>query len=488
MNYISTRGKSPSVSASQAIINGMAPDGGLYVPEKWPNVDLDWQILAQQSYQQIATRIFGAFFDDFSNQEIQEVVQAAYGRQWDNQDIVPIHSEKHLHYLELFHGPTLAFKDIALQALPHLLTMAAKKQQLKNKLVILAATSGDTGTAAMSGFGDVDQTEIIVFYPEVGVSDIQRQQMVSEQAKNAHVIAITGNFDDAQQAVKAALGDQELMTLLAANQLQFSSANSINIGRLIPQIVYYIYAYAQLVKQQQLHAGDEIKIVVPTGNFGNVLAAFYAQQIGLPVAQFVVASNENNVLTDFFNTGVYNKNRQFKVTHSPAMDILVSSNLERLLYFASGRNAQEIQNYMSDLTQKGYYELTATTREQLSQFLAYDATDTEADKTISQVFKASRYLLDPHTAVGYHAFEQLDGQMPTLLAATASPYKFPQTVMQALDEEVALGEAGLTQLSTITHTKIPNQVRDLFKKPILHDKIIDSSEILQTLGVTLKLK
>ncbi|MFT9470179.1 threonine synthase, partial [Leuconostoc pseudomesenteroides] len=334
MQYISTRGGATAVSASQAILNGIAPDGGLYVPESWPEISVDWDTLSHQTYTEIATQIFDAFFDDFSVSEIDHIICKAYGRQWDNEKIITLHQENNLHYIELFHGPTLAFKDVALQALPHLLTTAAKKQAISDKVVILTATSGDTGTAAMSGFADVPNTEIVVFYPEVGVSDIQRQQMVSETGKNAHVTAITGNFDDAQKAVKTLLSNQKLVQELADHHMRFSSANSINIGRLVPQIVYYFYSYAQLIRQNDINAGDKINIVVPTGNFGNVLAAYYASQIGLPVNDFVVASNENNVLTDFFNTGVYDSKRPFKVTNAPAMDILVSSNLERLLYFA----------------------------------------------------------------------------------------------------------------------------------------------------------
>ncbi|CAH1851979.1 threonine synthase [Convivina intestini] len=483
MRYVSTRGQAPAVSASQAILAGIAPDGGLYVPEQWPQISLDWQELANQSYQEIAELILAAFLDDFTPMEIQSVVQAAYGAQWDSSKIVNLHQTGNLHYMELFHGPTLAFKDVALQALPHLLTTAAAKQGNHDKIVILTATSGDTGTAAMSGFGDVDQTEILVFYPEIGVSDIQRQQMQTEPAANAHVTAITGNFDDAQRAVKSLLGQKELHERLAQHQLRFSSANSINIGRLIPQIVYYIYAYAQLVKQGQIEAGQMVDIAVPTGNFGNILAAYYASQIGLPVNEFTVASNENNVLTDFFNTGRYDRRRDFKVTSAPAMDILVSSNLERLIYFASGQNSQEVAEYMQALDENGFYQLKGTTQANLSHFKAGYANEKQIKATIHNTFQQDDYLLDPHTAVGRFVIGQhSDLKRPTLLAATASPYKFPQAVLTALDQPDAGGQAGLVALATCTNSKIPAQIQSLFDQPILHKQVIEPDQIQATIN------
>lgn len=486
MQYISTRGGAPAVSASQAILNGIAPDGGLYVPESWPEISVDWDTLSHQTYTEIATQIFDAFFDDFSVSEIDHIICKAYGRQWDNEKIITLHQENNLHYIELFHGPTLAFKDVALQALPHLLTTAAKKQAISDKVVILTATSGDTGTAAMSGFADVPNTEIVVFYPEVGVSDIQRQQMVSETGKNAHVTAITGNFDDAQKAAKTLLSNQKLVQELADHHMRFSSANSINIGRLVPQIVYYFYSYAQLIRQNDINAGDKINIVVPTGNFGNVLAAYYASQIGLPVNDFVVASNENNVLTDFFNTGVYDSKRPFKVTNAPAMDILVSSNLERVLYFASDRDASEVQSYMTALADEGQYKLSERTRRNLKQFKSCFATQKQVSDTILSVFDQTNYLIDPHTAVGRYAYQLVSDQnIPTLLAATASPYKFPQTILSALGDEPIEGAEALTRLSSKTNTDIPSQVLTLFDKPILHQKVITPNDILKSLKTEL---
>lgn len=481
MKYISTRGQAPAVTASQAILNGIAPDGGLYVPEHWPNLALDWSTLRTQTYSDLATLIFDAFFDDFSVSEIDHIINKAYGEQWTTEDIVSLHNEDDLTYIELFHGPTLAFKDIALQALPHLMTAAAKKQAINDKIVILTATSGDTGTAAMSGFGHVDQTEIVVFYPEEGVSDIQKQQMQSEAAENAHVIAITGNFDDAQKAVKTLLSDKALAHDLDAKNMRFSSANSINIGRLVPQIVYYIYAYAQLVKSERIKPGEEINIVVPTGNFGNVLAAYYASQIGLPVKQFVVASNENNVLTDFFTTGKYNSKRDFKVTNAPAMDILVSSNLERLLYFASGQNSTEIREYMTSLAEKGEYVLKTDTRDKLNKFTAGFASQEQVLQTIKHSRDTTDYTIDPHTAVGRYVYEKIAVSGPTLIAATANPYKFSQTVLQALNISPKSGHDALEQLAEATSTAIPNQISELFDKPVLHKQLIDAKQILTTL-------
>lgn len=481
MKYVSTRGQAPAVTASQAILNGISPDGGLYVPEKWPEIPLDWSVLKTQTYSDLATLIFDAFFDDFSVSEIDYIVKKAYGKQWKKDNVVSFHEENDLTYVELFHGPTLAFKDVALQALPHLMTTAAKKQAMSDKIVILTATSGDTGTAAMSGFGDVSQTEIIVFYPEEGVSEIQRQQMQTETADNAHVIAITGNFDDAQKAVKTLLADESLAKDLKAEGLRFSSANSINIGRLVPQIVYYIYAYAQLIKDEKIQAGDEINIVVPTGNFGNVLAAYYASQIGLPVKQFIVASNENNVLTDFFTTGKYDSKRQFRVTNAPAMDILVSSNLERLLYFASGQNGDEIQAYMTALQANGEYVVKPDTRANLNKFVAAFATQDQVSKTINKIANTTNYTIDPHTAVGRYVYEQTGVTGPTLIAATASPYKFSETVLRALNMAPVSGQAALAQLSKITETEIPVQIATLFNKPVRHKQVIDSKQILATL-------
>ncbi|MDF7636859.1 threonine synthase [Leuconostocaceae bacterium ESL0958] len=480
MQYVSTRGASERVTAAQAILRGLASDGGLFVPTEWPQLDWSWSALAQMNYQTLAARIFAAFLPDFSQEEIQGVVTAAYGDQWTNQAIVPLHSIGNQHYLELFHGPTLAFKDIALQALPHLVSLAAKKTGSTQDVAILTATSGDTGTAAMAGFADVAGTEITVLYPKAGISDIQRQQMVTERAKNAHVIGVEGNFDQAQRAVKALLGDSAFADVLRQENLRLSSANSINIGRLIPQIVYYFYGYGQLIQQGQVAPGQAINILVPTGNFGNMLAAYYAKQIGLPVANFQVASNENHVLTDFFATGCYDRRRDFVVTNAPAMDILVSSNLERLLYFTADRNPQTVQSAMQDLAATGSYQVDARVKANLADFRASWASQEAVLAQIRTTFETSGYLIDPHTAVaaaGYVA----EGR-PTLIAATASPYKFPQTVLKALGLPVQTGPAALTALSQATGTAVPTQLANLFEEPVRHQQVVAPNAIGQAVA------
>jgi threonine synthase len=483
--YTSTRDASVAISASQAIINGISPDGGLYVPTAFPTVALDWEVLKNASYQDIAKLVFGAFLDDFTADEIADVVEKSYDEKFLADEIVPIKQVGDARYLELFHGPTLAFKDIALSALPRLLTTAARKHDLKAKLLILAATSGDTGTAAMAGFGNVPNTEIVVFYPEVGVSEIQRQQMVTEDADNAHVIAIEGNFDDAQTAVKQLFADNQLQADLASAHYQFSSANSINIGRLVPQIAYYVWAYAQLVAELGDAAPADFEVVVPTGNFGNVLAGYYAQQIGVPIKRFVVASNENNVLSDFFATGTYDINREFLVSTSPAMDILISSNLERLLYFASGRNVATVVGYMNDLREKKAYTINDQTKAGLTDFVAGFASNEEVNATIARTYQEEGYLLDPHTAVGATVAARLKTDRIQIIAATASPYKFPQTVLAALGATPAHGIDGLVQLAGLTKINIPAQIQTLFDKPIKHTTVIAPTDIQTTLRAEL---
>ena len=334
--YQSTRDEKNRVTASQAILQGLATDGGLFTPITYPQVDLDFAKLKDASYQEVAKLVLSAFLDDFSEAELDYCINHAYDSKFDDAAIAPLVKLDGQYNLELFHGATIAFKDMALSILPHLMTTAAKKHGLENKIVILTATSGDTGKAAMAGFADVPGTEIIVFYPKDGVSKVQELQMTTQTGANTHVVAIDGNFDDAQTNVKHMFNDTDLRARLLEHKLQFSSANSMNIGRLVPQIVYYVYAYAQLVKTGEITAGDKVNFTVPTGNFGNILAAYYAKQIGLPVGKLICASNENNVLTDFFKTQVYDKKRSFKVTSSPSMDILVSSNLERLIFHLSG--------------------------------------------------------------------------------------------------------------------------------------------------------
>ena len=339
--YKSTRGKEETVTASMAILKGLSEDGGLFVPTEIPKLDVPMDELAKMSYQETAYEVMKCFLTDFTEEELKNCINNAYDEKFDTKEIAPLHEADGAYFLELYHGATIAFKDMALSILPHLMTTAAKKNQVKNEIVILTATSGDTGKAAMAGFADVPGTKIIVFYPKHGVSPIQEKQMVTQKGNNTYVVGITGNFDDAQTAVKKMFNDKDLEAELDAAGYQFSSANSINIGRLVPQIVYYVYAYASLVRQGKIKDGQEINVVVPTGNFGNILAAYYAKQMGLPVHKLICASNDNKVLYDFFRTGTYDRKRDFILTTSPSMDILISSNLERLIYRIAGGDAKK---------------------------------------------------------------------------------------------------------------------------------------------------
>ena len=363
--YSSTRNGEEKVTASKAILKGLADDGGLFVPESIPKLDVTIEELAKMSYQETAYAVMKLFFTDFTEEELKNCINKAYDSKFDTDEIAPLVEADGAYYLELFHGATIAFKDMALSILPHLLTTAAKKNQVNNEIVILTATSGDTGKAALAGFADVEGTKIVVFYPKDGVSPIQKQQMVTQKGDNTYVVGINGNFDQAQTGVKKMFSDKELAKELDAAGYQFSSANSINIGRFIPQITYYVYAYAKLYANGKIAKDEKINIVVPTGNFGNILSAFYAKNMGLPVAKLICASNENKVLYDFFETGKYDKNREFILTSSPSMDILISSNLERLIYWAAGNDAKKNVEFMTALTKEGVYEITPQMQEKL---------------------------------------------------------------------------------------------------------------------------
>ena len=366
--YSSTRNGEEKVTASKAILKGLADDGGLFVPESIPKLDVTIEELAKMSYQETAYAVMKLFFTDFTEEELKNCINKAYDSKFDTEEIAPLVEADGAYYLELFHGATIAFKDMALSILPHLLTTAAKKNQVNNEIVILTATSGDTGKAALAGFADVEGTKIVVFYPKDGVSPIQKQQMVTQKGDNTYVVGINGNFDQAQTGVKKMFSDKELAKELDAAGYQFSSANSINIGRFIPQITYYVYAYAKLYANGKIAKDEKINIVVPTGNFGNILSAFYAKNMGLPVAKLICASNENKVLYDFFETGKYDKNREFILTSSPSMDILISSNLERLIYWAAGNDAKKNVEFMTALTKEGVYEITPQMQEKLKDF------------------------------------------------------------------------------------------------------------------------
>ena len=480
--YQSTRDANNTVTASQAILQGLATDGGLFTPVTYPQVDLDFDKLQDASYQEVAKLILSAFLDDFTEEELDDCISHAYDSKFDDAAIAPLVALDGQYNLELFHGSTIAFKDMALSILPYFMTTAAKKHGLENKIVILTATSGDTGKAAMAGFADVPGTEIIVFYPKDGVSKVQELQMTTQTGDNTHVIAIDGNFDDAQTNVKHMFNDVALREKLAAHKMQFSSANSMNIGRLVPQIVYYVYAYAQLVKMGQITAGEEVNFTVPTGNFGNILAAYYAKQIGLPVGKLICASNENNVLTDFFATKVYDKKRSFKVTTSPSMDILVSSNLERLIFHLVGNSAEKTAALMESLAQEGQYELTDFDSEILDLFAAAFATEEETAAEIKRLYQTSDYIQDPHTAVASAVYQkylaETGDQRKVVIASTASPYKFPVVAVEAVTGQSGLTDfEALAQLHDLSEVPIPPAVDGLDKAPVRHKTSVAAADM-----------
>ena len=481
--YKSTRGKEDAVTASMAILKGLSEDGGLFVPTSVPRLDIPMEKLAQMSYQETAYEVMSRFLTDFTEDELKACIRNAYDEKFDTKEITPLREADGAYYLELFHGATIAFKDMALSILPHLMTTAAKKNHVKNEIVILTATSGDTGKAALAGFADVPGTKIVVFYPKHGVSMIQEKQMVTQKGENTCVIGITGNFDDAQTAVKKMFNDREMAAQLNEAGFQFSSANSINIGRLVPQIVYYVYAYASMVRQGKINNGEEINVVVPTGNFGNILAAYYAKQMGLPVHKLICASNENKVLFDFFQTGTYDRKRDFILTSSPSMDILISSNLERLIYRIAGNNAEKCAELMEALSTGGEYTLTDDMKAQLGDFYGNFCSEEETAKAIGEVYAASEYVIDTHTAVAagvYRKYKKETGdERPTVIASTASPYKFTRSVMKALGKENAdMDDFALADaLSALSGVKVPKAVEEIRTAPVLHDRVVDPEDM-----------
>ena len=482
--YSSTRNGEEKVSASKAILKGLADDGGLFVPESIPKLDVTIEELAKMSYQETAYAVMKLFFTDFTEEELKNCINKAYDSKFDTDEIAPLVEADGAYYLELFHGATIAFKDMALSILPHLLTTAAKKNQVNNEIVILTATSGDTGKAALAGFADVEGTKIVVFYPKDGVSPIQKQQMVTQKGDNTYVVGINGNFDQAQTGVKKMFSDKELAKELDAAGYQFSSANSINIGRFIPQITYYVYAYAKLYANGKIAKDEKINIVVPTGNFGNILSAFYAKNMGLPVAKLICASNENKVLYDFFETGKYDKNREFILTSSPSMDILISSNLERLIYWAAGNDAKKNVEFMTALTKDGVYEITPQMQEKLKDFYGNYASEEETAEAIRTLYEKTGYILDTHTAVaasvyGKYKAETKDEQTATVIASTASPFKFSRSVMDAIDPKYdAMEEFELIdELSKIGNVKIPNAIEEIRNAPVRHKATCEVDEM-----------
>lgn len=483
MQYKSTRNNQNLVSASEAIIKGLADDGGLFVPTSFPTFNLNWDELKDFSYQEMATFVLRAFLDDFSAEQVQACVEAAYDDKFDTSAIAPLVEVGGKHYLELFHGPTIAFKDQALSILPHLMSTANQIQNNNREIVILTATSGDTGKAAMAGFSDVPGTKIIVFYPKGGVSSIQEQQMVSQVGDNTYVIAVNGNFDRAQSKVKELFNDEALRAKLAEHNTQFSSANSMNIGRLVPQIVYYFYAYAQMVKQQAILAGDLIDFCVPTGNFGNILAAYYAKQSGVPIDKLLCASNDNRVLYDFFHGGKYDTNREFELTISPSMDILISSNFERLVFHAINEDDTLLKKYMQDLSKCKSYAIPEKYRSNFSDFIAEFATQAETMEEIKEVYDKTGYVLDPHSAVASKAHRKAIQQglcrKPVVIISTASPYKFPEAVLTALDIDTdGLSDADLlSKLNEVSGVDYPEAIEGLLEAEVRHHTTIDIDDM-----------
>ena len=482
--YRSTRGNGSTVTASQAILKGLSEDGGLFVPDQIPALNIPVEELSRMSYQQVAYEVMSRFLTDFTEEELKNCIDHAYDKKFDTEEIAPLTKADGSYFLELFHGATIAFKDMALSILPYLLTTAAKKNNVKNDIVILTATSGDTGKAAMAGFADVPGTKIIVFYPKDGVSPIQEKQMVTQKGKNTYVVAIYGNFDDAQTGVKRIFNDAEMKAELDEAGYQFSSANSINIGRLVPQIVYYVYAYASLYRNGQITEGEKINVVVPTGNFGNILAAFYAKNMGLPIDKLICASNDNKVLYDFFVTGEYNRNREFILTTSPSMDILISSNLERLIYRIAGNDAEKNRKLMEELSSEGKYTITDEMKAQLADFYGNYASEEETAETIKRIYKDCGYVIDTHTSVAASVYkkyvEETGDTKKTVIASTASPYKFTRSVMEAIDSEkyAAMSDFELVdQLSAISKVPVPNAIEEIRNAEIRHNTVAEVDEM-----------
>ena len=480
--YKSTR-SNQTVKASEAILKGLASDGGLFVPVTLPKLNVSIDELKDMSYQEVAYAVMKEFLTDFTEEELKDCINKAYDKKFDTEEIAPLVKADGAYYLELFHGPTIAFKDMALSILPHLLITSAKKNNVKNDIVILTATSGDTGKAALAGFADVPHTKIIVFYPKGGVSPIQEKQMVTQKGDNTFVVGIKGNFDQAQSGVKAIFGNKELEKEMDAAGFQFSSANSINIGRLVPQVVYYVYAYSRLLKEGEIAEGEKINVVVPTGNFGNILAAYYAKNMGLPINKLICASNDNKVLYDFFTTGSYDKNREFILTTSPSMDILISSNLERLIYKIADCDDAKNKELMTSLATTGRYEITEEMKAELADFYGNYATEAETANVIKSIFEETGYVIDTHTGVAAEVYKKYkkdtNDTTKSVIASTASPFKFTRSVMNAIDSKYdAMSDFELVdELSKIGNVKVPNAIEEIRTANVLHDTVCEVSEM-----------
>ena len=484
MNYKSTRGGELKTSTF-ATLHGLAENGGLYIPEILPNIKLTYDELKDLSYQEIAKKIIKLFFTEFTDKEIEKAVNSAYNSQtFTNEEIVPVYKlNDKVSFGELFHGRTLAFKDLALSLFPYLLLLSKEKQKENKKILILAATSGDTGKAALEGFKDIDGINIVVFYPKNGVSPMQEEQMRKQLGNNVEIVAINGNFDDAQSAIKYIFSSDEFKKYANDHNIMFSSANSINIGRLFPQIIYYVSTYVNLVKAGTIKAGEEFNVIVPTGNFGNILAGYIAKKLGIPIKKFISASNKNKVLADFFKTGTYDKNRDFFATNSPSMDILLSSNFERYLYYAIGEDTNRINELMNDLNETGILKINNTELTSIqNEFYGEFADDNDTVQAISNVYNQYKYLMDPHTAVAYSVYDKLDSNIDknihTVIMSTAHPFKFPLPIAKALNMDDTIDPYTiLDEVSKNTGVKFPSKLDEVRKAEIRFSQVIDKTDI-----------
>ena len=485
MHYTSTRQKLDNVTATKAILQGISTEGGLFVPTSMPKMDFSLDELSKWSYQEVAYRVMRLFFDDIKDEDLKDCINHAYDSKFETTEIAPLVHTKTGNFLELFHGPTIAFKDMALSILPYLMLTSKRYNGEEKDIVILTATSGDTGKAALEGFANVKGTKIIVFFPQDGVSQVQKQQMLTTKGDNTFVVGVKGNFDDCQSTVKEIFGDKEFAKKIADKNYQFSSANSINIGRLIPQVAYYFAAYGKMVRDGKLKAGQVMNVVVPTGNFGNILASYYAKQMGLPVGKMICASNKNKVLFDFFESGTYNRNREFFLTESPSMDILISSNLERLLYHISGNDVEMVNQLMRGLKQEGQYTITDAMRENIKDFYGGYADDEKTKAYIKKVFDEEGYLMDTHTAVAYAVYDEYlkatHDETPTVIVSTASPYKFTHSVMTAIDAKYdGISDFELLgKMQELTKGSMPKAMQGIESRPILHKTVCEVKEMKQ---------
>ena len=491
--YRNTRGIGEPIKASQAILQGLAEGGGLFVPTVFPKLDKSVKELAEMDYRGVAYEVMKLFFTDYTEEELRGCIDRAYDEKFDTEEIAPLVEADHAYYMELFHGATIAFKDMALSILPHLMTTAAKKNNRTDEIVILTATSGDTGKAALAGFADVPGTRIIVFYPKNGVSRVQELQMVTEKGKNTTVIGVLGNFDDCQTGVKKMFTDEKLKADMAQRGMTFSSANSINIGRLVPQVAYYVFAYTRLLKEERIQDGEAINFVVPTGNFGNILACYYAKKLGLPVAKMICASNENKVLYDFFETGTYDMRRKFILTSSPSMDILISSNLERLIYHSAGNDAAKNAELMNQLKTDGVYEITDDMKKEMSDFVPGFASEDDTAAEIRTLYERTGYVIDTHTAVAssvYRSYREKSGDVtPTVIVSTASPFKFARSVMSAVrgTEDARDDFAIIDDLAKTANVAEPPAIREIRTAPVRHNTVCEiddmQKEVRGVLGI-----